>query len=220
MVNPTIFVAGSDTEVGKTWVAARLIAELAQRGPVAARKPVQSFEEGDGETDAELLARASGEHPHSVCPPHRWYSLPLAPPIAAERLGKPLWTVADLASETTPANGIMVIEGVGGPLSPLADDGDSVALARALAANLVVLVTGAGLGAINAALAGVRSFEGFDLVVFLNRFDPDDVTHETNRAWLTQRAGLEVAVDIAALTETFERRRHTLAPQQPTVEVK
>ncbi|MBV8560261.1 MAG: AAA family ATPase, partial [Acidimicrobiia bacterium] len=52
-----VLVAGTGTEVGKTWVAARLAEALRARGTrVAARKPAQSFAPDEGPTDAEALA--------------------------------------------------------------------------------------------------------------------------------------------------------------------
>src|SRR5262249_28085163 len=66
-------IAGTGTEVGKTYVAVQLARALRERDiPVAARNPVQSFAGGDtAPTDADLLARATGEAPLAVCPPHR-----------------------------------------------------------------------------------------------------------------------------------------------------
>ena len=219
MADLRVFVSGSGTEVGKTWTAVGLLKALQSRGPVAARKPVESFAAGDEITDAEMLAEASGEDPFTVCPDHRRYERPLAPPVAAELLRRPAWTISDLADEMKPAEGTLVVEGVGGPLSPLADDGNSVDLARALAVDLVVIVVPAGLGAINAALASVGCFDDFDVVVFLNRYDSGDIAHVTNRSWLVEREGLEVNVDIGELALSVDSRRTTLAPEQPTVEV-
>src|SRR5689334_19141825 len=127
-----VVVAGTATEVGKTWVGAALARELRGRGvKVAARKPVQSFEPGAGPTDADVLAAATGENPHDVCPRHRWLGVPMAPPMAADALGLSPVSLADLLSELQWPDGIHVglLEGVGGPRSPLADDGDTVDLA-------------------------------------------------------------------------------------------
>jgi len=52
-------VAGTATEVGKTFVGAALLAELRATGVrVAARKPAQSFAIGELRTDADVLAAA------------------------------------------------------------------------------------------------------------------------------------------------------------------
>src|SRR5690606_37163555 len=83
-----LVVAGTGTEIGKTWAAQRLLLQARERGlRVAARKPAQSFVAGEQSTDAELLAAASGEAAEEVCPRHRWYPVPMAPPMAADVLG-------------------------------------------------------------------------------------------------------------------------------------
>lgn len=77
-------IVGTGTEVGKTWVACRLARALRRRGLiVVARKPAQSYGAGDdlSDTDAALLAHATGDHPAAVCPQHRWYPVAMAPPI-------------------------------------------------------------------------------------------------------------------------------------------
>ena len=127
----------------------------ARRGvAVAVRKPAQSYAPDElGSTDAELLGRASGEPAETVCPTHRWYPIPMAPPMAADALGSPPFTIADLVGELRTGarpTAITIVEGAGGPRSPLAADGDSVDLAVAIGATVVVLVAAAGLGTINA----------------------------------------------------------------------
>lgn len=203
----TIFIAGTGTDVGKTWVTVQLIADLRARGlNVYARKPAQSFTPDDrGTTDAELLGAATGEAPTTVCPPQRWYEVPMAPPMAASVLQRPSFTIADLASETTrSAAGITFVEGAGGPRSPLAEDGDNVAFARAIGARFVVLVADAGLGTINAVELGVAALSGFETITMLNRFDASDL-HERNRAWL-EHAGHSIATSVGALADQLEAR--------------
>ncbi len=179
-----VLVTGTSTEVGKTWIAVRLVAALRARGVnVVARKPAQSFTPAElGATDAELLGRATGESPESVCPPERWYPEPMAPPMAAEMLGRPAFTIADLVRATDVGRGrVTLVEGAGGPLSPLARDGHVVDLARALGIGLAVLVADAGLGTVNAVRVSVAALAGFETLVMLNRFDPGDALHRANR---------------------------------------
>ena len=197
----TVVVSGSRTEVGKTWVAARLLDRLRAAGAkVSARKPVQSFSRDDARTDAEVLAEATGEDAETVTPEHRWYALPIAPPMAAEVLGEPEITIQELVGELDlPEDGICIIEGVGGPRSPVADNGDTVSLARATEAHLVVVVCDPGLGAINDALLSSSAFNPRPTVVFLNRFDDLDDLHVRNREWLSGRAGRTVFTSIDQL---------------------
>lgn len=174
-------------------------------GPGTAGQGSAGGGEGGGATDAEVLAGATGEEPHQVCPEHRWYPLAMAPPIAAEALARPAFTVAELAAElrwpTGPRARYGVIEGAGGPRSPLAADGDTVSLAELLRPDHVVIVAGAGLGAINAVLlaAGAFAGDGPVPVVLLNRFDGTDPVHVANLAWLQRHTDLVVTTDIAGL---------------------
>ncbi len=200
-----VLVCGTGTEVGKTWVAARLLTELRSRGrTVAARKPAQSFDVDHagrrlgGATDAELLGAASGEYPGDVCPSFRSYHRAMAPPVAAEVLGLPSFTVADLVGELDwpDAADVGLVETAGGVRSPQADDGDVCDLVAALGPDLVVLVADAGLGTINSirlsmdALAGSRgAVPEVAVAVVLNRFDANHELHRRNHAWLGGRDG-------------------------------
>ncbi len=199
-----VVVAGTGTEVGKTWVACRLARALRSRGlVVAARKPAQSFDAGDdaADTDAGLLAHATGDHPAIVCPRHRWYPVPMAPPMAAEALGRPAFTVADLVDELAwaPGVGVGLVESAGGVRSPLAVDGDTVDLAAAVRPERVVLVADAGLGTINGVRLAAAALAPWPVTVVLNRFDPDDDLHLRNADWLAGRDGYDIVVDPADL---------------------
>ena len=178
-----IVCTGTGTDVGKTWVGAAVLRRIG--AGVAARKPAQSFDPLDpGPTDAEVLASATGESPTDVCPEHRWYPVPMAPPMAAAALGRDRFTLADLVAETSwPATArVRWLETAGGPRSPLADDGDTVDLCRMLNPDLVVLVADAGLGTINAVRLCVAVLPR--CVVILNRYDATSDLHRRNRAWL------------------------------------
>ena len=195
-----VLVVGTGTEIGKTWVSCRLLERWRAAGvPVAARKPAQSFEPGQGPTDADLLAAASGEATEAVCPPERSYPVPAAPPLAARRLGRPALKLRDLADglawpEPPPAVGL--VETAGGLRSPQAEDGDALALAAAIAPACVVLVADAGLGTIHAVRSAVEPLAAARLAVtvVLNRYDPADVVHDENRRWLAEVDGLDVHV--------------------------
>lgn len=197
-----VFVTGTGTEVGKTWFGAGTLAALHEQGTlVGARKPVQSFAPGGAPTDAEVLGAVTGERADTVCPRHRWYALPMAPPWAADALGAPQYTLADLVAELAwphPVD-VGVVEGAGGPRSPLAHDGDNAAFAASLRPDLVVLVTDAGLGTINAVRLALGALADFEVVVACNRFDPRDDLHRRNRDWLVDHDGLEVVTSPRSL---------------------
>ena len=199
-----VVVAGTATEVGKTFVGAALLGRLRASGMrVAARKPAQSFAPGDVRTDAEVLAGATDEGPTAVCPRHRWYVTPMAPPMAAEALRRPAFTVDDLVNELDwpAAVDVGLVETAGGVRSPIAGDGDCASLATAVGPDLVVLVADAGLGTINSVRLSAGALAHLPLVVLLNRFDREDELHERNRQWLCGRDGYEVVTSVGALAE-------------------
>ena len=204
MTRPTIVtvVVGTRTEIGKTWLSAELLKSARQRGlSVCARKPVQSYDplQLPMPTDAEVLAEASGEGTEVVCPHHRWYATPMAPPMAADALELPQPSLSELIGEIvwpTMACNLGLVETVGGVLSPLSADADSRDLARAVAPDNVVIVAHADLGTINEVRLATEALAGIPLVVFLNRFDPNIDLHVRNRQWLQDQNGLTVETDV------------------------
>ena len=115
------FVTGSDTGVGKTVLAAAIVASLRARGePVCARKPVLTgLDQPDPLVpfDHELLALAGGGTAEEVAPLR--YGPAVSPHLAAELAGAPIDVEALLADlRTAPAP--VVVEGIGGLLVPLA----------------------------------------------------------------------------------------------------
>lgn len=200
----TVVVVGTATEIGKTWVSAHVLRDLRAEGlAVAARKPAQSFDPDDRVTDAHELARATGEDPSDVCPRHRWYPIPMAPPMAAAALGRPSFTIADLAAEIgwpLPAPALGLVETAGGVRSPHAVDGDAITLIEALQPDVVLLVADAGLGTINAVRLTLEALDRgahvAELVVHLNRFDAGQELHRANRTWLDEHLDAPVLVTL------------------------
>jgi dethiobiotin synthetase len=212
MTRPVLLVGvcGTATEVGKTWASAELARILRAGGrTVAARKPLQSFDPGDGAaTDAEVLSAATGEPIREVCPDAGWYPIPMAPPMAAAALGR----VCPMLDEVVASIGwpdqaidVGLVETVGGVRSPLAEDGDSRDLVRALDVDVVVLVADAGLGTIDAVRSGVDSLAPLPVVVLLNRYDGSDDLHRRNRDWIRDRDGIDVVTGVAELATRLRR---------------
>lgn len=194
-------VVGTGTEVGKTWVACSLLTELRQRNrTVAARKPAQSFEIDDVTTDADELARATGEDSVLICPAHRRYEIAMAPPMAADALGRNRVVIAELVDEIRGSWGgrsvdVGLVETAGGVRSPMAHDGDCVDLLRTLDIDVVMLVADAGLGTINSIRLAVDALAtlGRPVTIFLNRFDEGTELHRRNRDWCANDAALSTA---------------------------
>jgi len=193
---------GTATEIGKTFVGAAVLSQLRATGhTVTARKPVQSYASDDtGPTDADVLASATGEHPHTVCPGHRWYPIAMAPPMASALLGRDEFGVRHLVDEIEwPAGDpdVRWVETIGGVCSPIAFDGDSADLCRMLAPDRVVLVADAGLGTINSVRLSSAALP--PSIVYLNRYDEGNELHRLNGAWLADRDGFDVVTSVAEL---------------------
>jgi dethiobiotin synthetase len=199
-----VFVAGTGTEVGKTWVSAQLLGRARAAGhTVAARKPLQSFSPGDTRTDSVVLGEATGEPPSAVCPERYSYPAPMAPPMAGAALSQKVPAQAELVagiSASWPDRcDIGLVEGAGGVASPLTADADGVAVARALGPDVVVLVTDAALGVINLVRLSLAALAPLPVIVHLNRFHPVDDLHRRNRDWLVDHDRFEVTTSIPDL---------------------
>ena|SRR5882757_251476 len=161
------FVTGTDTEVGKTVVAAAIARTLAAEGRrVAVFKPAVTGLEEEGEADHELLRRASGSRQSDAeIAPYR-YEPPASPHLAAALAGERI--DPEVLRETARAAGegaeALVCEGVGGILVPLAPD----YLVRDLAVDLgqpLVVAARPGLGTINHTLLTLESARAAGLEV-------------------------------------------------------
>jgi dethiobiotin synthetase len=156
------FVTGTDTGVGKTVVAASIVARLRGRGiAVRALKPLITGLDDPPDPvwrrDHELLARVAGTTPQETI--LVGYGPPVSPHLAAELAGTAPPSVAELAdgvrAAAAPAD-TLVVEGVGGLLVPLGPDGDVRDLATALGLALVI-VARPGLGTINHTLLTLQA---------------------------------------------------------------
>lgn len=195
-----VAVVGTGTDIGKTYVTARLLEGLREEGiSVAARKPAQSFDPSDdpADYDAAVLGAASGEPPETVCPPHRWYAMAMAPPMAADALAQPSFSLDELVEELRwpqlPVN-VGFVETAGGLRSPIADDGDCLAFVVAAMPDVVLLVADAGLGTLNSVRLTMDVLVRLpaQLAVVLNRFDEGSELHQRNRSWLRDRDDMQV----------------------------
>jgi dethiobiotin synthetase len=157
-----VFVTGTDTEVGKTVVAAAICAAAVDAGmSVAAFKPVVTgLDEPEGEwpRDHELLAQVAnaGQSPEDVAP-YR-YGPAVSPHLAEQLAGQALDTdgLVEAAEAQADRADALVVEGVGGLLVPLTND----YLVRDFAGELslpVVIAARPGLGTISHCLLTIEA---------------------------------------------------------------
>lgn len=158
-----IFITGTGTEVGKTFVAASLIRHLRQLGrSVEAIKPVVSgFDpERSATSDPGLLLQALG-FPATLPNIERispWrFRAPISPDAAARREGLRIdvdEVVAFCRSAVEQRQEILLIEGVGGIMVPLDEQRTILDVMMALRLPLI-LVAGSYLGTISHTLTAL-----------------------------------------------------------------
>ena len=155
MTTKTIYITGTDTDAGKTWVTTECLKTLRAEGLNAiGMKPVASgcevTSEGLRNDDAmKLIAACSTKLPYELINPIA-LNEPTAPEIAAKHDGVEI-SIAPLLTAISQVRShadVVLVEGVGGWLAPLSDTLDQVDLVRSLHCP-VILVVGLKLGCIN-----------------------------------------------------------------------
>lgn len=192
-----LFITGSDTGVGKTWVGCQLLQQLRDLYPsIKVRKPVESgcqplknnqLLAADG---AALFAANGQKENLDIITPYR-FNAAVAPDRAA-RLENKTITLAQLeqaATRNIEDGDFLLLEGAGGFLSPIAEDGLNADLARRLSLDCIIVVEDR-LGAINQSLLTINAVEqnGLKIVaIILNRLSDQIETETDNLADLTAR---------------------------------
>lgn len=173
-----IFITGTDTGIGKTFVSCAIIQTMKQTGiSIEAMKPVASgCDRRDGQwqnEDALALMQASNTSAdYALVNP---YAMPLAtaPQIAARDadITIDLAVIVDAYESLQSQADFIVVEGVGGWLAPLSDTLDQSDMVAAMQIP-VVLVVGIRLGCINHARLTEQAIQagGFTLLGWIANY--------------------------------------------------
>lgn len=214
-----VFIAGTDTGIGKTVVSAAVVSLMRDRGIDAVPvKPVQTgCEDRDGRIVAPDLAfcmRMGGldltpEAEDSLCPVR--LAMPASPHLAAAResTGTSVIELVSAVRELGETHPYLVVEGAGGLMVPLNEREMMLDLATSLELP-IVLVARSGLGTINhtlLSLSAIRAAGAEPVAVILNDESsaPDDDIAEDNRRTIGSRGAVSVAgrIPFTAGLETF-----------------
>jgi dethiobiotin synthetase len=207
---PGLFITGTDTGVGKTHVAAMIARSLLECGRrVGVYKPAASgcrIEDGRLVADDAVALWEAAGRPGSlerVCP--QCFRAPLAPHLSARVEGRELDIgLLRRGVRFWQANSdIILVEGAGGLMCPLADDQYVADLARDLGYPLVV-VSANRLGVINHTLQTLITAGSFGdglpvAGVVLNNPDPpsEDASRSSNREELARHCGAPILAEVA-----------------------
>ncbi|HJN10167.1 MAG: dethiobiotin synthase [Pirellulaceae bacterium] len=218
---PGLFVTGTDTNVGKTYVAARIAAALVNAGhcvgvykPVASGVPEAADAGESNSSDPALLWHAAGQPGEldRVCP--QQFSVPLAPHQAAAVAGQQVDTelLRTGLEYWRNRSDIVIVEGVGGLMSPISLDDYVADLAAEFGFPLIVVASNA-LGVINQTLQTLITAatfrDGLDVAgIVLNQSvapeTADDVSLASNRRELEQRCVPPVVAELKWDADGFD----------------
>lgn len=177
-----VFVAGTDTGIGKTWIACSLLHALRAAGLRASgMKPVASGcqETPDGRRNDDALALIAASDPapkYADCNPFAFPDA-VSPHIAAAEVDEEvtLAPIQNAYENIAFGTDAVVVEGVGGWLAPMSDLLRANAIPQTLGLP-VILVVGLRLGCLNHAQLTARAIhaDGCELIGWIgNRIDPD-----------------------------------------------
>ncbi len=190
-----VFITGTSTEVGKTFIAVEIARQLNQRNiKVIPRKPVESgcIKQGNEliPHDATALKKAANyQGPLSEVCPYRFE--PPISPVRAAHLANKVLTTEQLVSTCLQGSedGFVLVEGAGGFYSPLAENCLNADLAVALQLP-VLLVADDRLGVLSQVLLNAEAIQmrGLQLAgVVLNSLDDTQNDHMDNAADLREQ---------------------------------
>lgn len=206
-----LFVTGTSTDVGKSYVSALFVKKLLQNGINAAYfKPLASgnLRDGSGELmigDVDFVKKISGLDLSSKDMNVRAYVRAYSPHLAMKIEGDAvsLDEVLDKFGNFEKNFDFITIEGCGGIVCPLRYDDKKFMQADLIKALkcAVVVVADAGLGGINAAVLTSEYIKANGIVCkgfVLNNFDEKNPIHVDNEFMIKELCGVKIIAKIAS----------------------
>ena len=199
-----IFITGTGTDVGKTFVSALIVKKLKDNGLSAAyyKAAMSGNERGaDGKPvpgDALCVKKVSGigQPLDEMCP--YIYEAAVSPHLASRTEGNPvaMEEVKKGFLKVCQKYDFVTMEGSGGILCPIRFDGERILLEDVIKALHLscLLVADAGLGTINNVVLTTEYMRARDIPIvgmIFNRFHPGDVMEEDNIRMCEELTGLK-----------------------------
>ncbi len=204
-MSKNLFITGTGTDVGKTYITGLILKKFRERGQKAAYyKAAMSGNErrADGTLipgDALYVQSVSGisQPLEEMCP--YVYETAASPHLAARMEGNPvdMERVLEGFDRLCETYDYVTAEGSGGILCPLRFDGQKLQLEDFINARGLgcLIVADAGLGAINAAVLTVEYMKARQIPVrgiIFNHYEEGNPLHEDNRFMCESMTGIKV----------------------------
>lgn len=196
-MTPSYFVIGTDTNVGKTYIATALVQHFVQQGlqtvgmkPFASGCTVNPLGELSNADAVALSAASNVSAPLHLTNPYRFMPA-IAPHLAAAQAGVDIQLdrITQAYQQLAALAEVVIVEGAGGFLVPISATETLADLAFKL--NIpIILVVGIRLGCINHALLTAEAIQTRSLPLagwIANEIDPDMSLFAENVSSLQQR---------------------------------
>lgn len=200
-MSKNLFITGTGTDVGKTYVTGLIVKKLREGGASSAyykaamsgneRRPDSTLIPGDA---LQVKTMSGVEQPlEEMCP--YIYETAVSPHLAAKIEGNPIEMECVLKNfdRVCGTYDYVTVEGSGGIFCPLRFDEQKIQLkARSLAC---LMIADAGLGTINAVVLTAEYMKARKIPVkgiIFNHYEPGNPLHEDNRLMCEAMTGLNV----------------------------
>ncbi len=227
-MSKNIFITGTGTEIGKTYVTGLIIKKLTEISDnVAYYKAAMSGNDLDKDNniipgDASLVKKLSGINQplNEMCP--YLYEKAYSPHLASKIEGNPvdLNVVKNKFEEISEKYDYITMEGSGGIICPIRFDENKIQLEDIIKTlNLsCIIVADAGLGTINNVVLTIEYMKNKKIPIkgiILNNFHPGDIMEEDNLKMCEYLTGIKVLccvkqgdtdldIDLNKLTKLYE----------------
>lgn len=204
-MSKNLFITGTGTDIGKTYVTGLILKKLRECGKNAAyyKAAMSGNERG---TDGRLIpgdalhvktVSGMGQPPEEMCP--YIYEAAFSPHLAARLENRPLEmdTVLRGFDAVCDKYDYVTVEGSGGILCPLRFDEQRILLEDIIKARSLscLLVADAGLGTINSAVLTAEYMKARSLPlkgIIFNHYEPGNILHKDNLLMCEAMTGLKV----------------------------
>lgn len=211
MKHKGLFITGTDTDAGKTYVSSLILRALKAEGvDVMGYKPICCGDRNDAVEFADACGLSAEDEAAMNAINPLWMKTPAAPHVAAMFENTPIEKQAllDGYANLTNKHECVITEGVGGWLVPIHGMDFCVADLAVAIGDPVLLVVGNKLGALNHTLLTVEAMRSRGVepagLIFNNLVDELDTATITNKGIVEDMCGVEVLTDVISGQQEIE----------------
>lgn len=201
-----LFVTGTGTDIGKTYVSAAIARELTSKNlSLAYYKAAVSGADSIEESDAGYVRDAANIRQNTDTLLSYLYKKPLSPHLAARGENKfaSLEHIKSAFDSLKSKYDYVLSEGAGGIICPIVYEKDSKIMYLDILKTLnlpCVIVADAGLGTINHTVLTINYLQDHKVNikgVILNKFNKDRLMHQDNLKMIEEISGIRVIATLA-----------------------